>query len=435
MTSPLTLATEIQKPQRRLRWVWIAAGVVLLLGLFSVFALLRGRLLRIAPRIAATRTAQVVLAAPTPTIVRPTVAKPPAYPPGVLFQANFDDGKMPVNWGAQSNWRVQDGALCGSGHFFTGASKGDGWKDYVAKFRLRLDAGAIHLNLRQTGAPGGLNRYFFSIDQTGFNLHKQTGTTFKDDLGGLSIPFTLNQWANIELVTQGNRVLMLVNGIIIIDFIDENNPHGAGTFTLETLDSSNACVDDVVVSDLRGKPPFGVLYEQRFDNAQSLMGWWRSDAQGRANAVWQVNDGALCGNGHNWAVFNDLPLTDFTMKYRLILKSGAIHLNFRMGEGYRYYTWIGTGDPAARLSKDSPGRPGFVITTGRARILPDQWYDIMFSVIGGRIQFWKNDERVYDFTDTMPLGRGTVGFESLDDAQNVCIDDLVITLPSLAQKP
>jgi hypothetical protein len=41
---------------------------------------------------------------------------------------------------------------------------------------------------------------------------------------------------------------------------------------------------------------------------------------------------------------------------------------------------------------------------------------------------------VYDFTDKTPLGSGSIGFESLD-AQYVCIDDLFITLPSLAQTP
>ena len=277
--------TGIPKPKRRPRWGWIAAGLVILLCLFSAFVLLRGRILKLAPAIASTRTAEVIVAAPTSrptsTMVRPTATKAPAYPPGVLFQANFDNGQMPVNWNSQSNWRVQDGALCGSGHFFTGATKGNGWKDYAAKFRLRLDAGSIHLNLRQTSATGGFNRYFFEVHQTGYTLHKQTGAAFNDNLQSLSVPFPLKQWADIELVAQGNRVLMLVNGVIVIDFTDVGNPIGAGTFALETLNSSTACVDNIVVSDLTGKPPFDVLYEQHFDNAQSLKGWGTTDATGQ----------------------------------------------------------------------------------------------------------------------------------------------------------
>jgi hypothetical protein len=430
--------TEIQKPQRRPRLAWITTGVIILIFLFSAFVLLRGRVPRIAPGIAATRTAEVIIAAPTSrptsTIVRPTPTKPPTYPPGVLFQANFDNGQMPVDWNAQPNWRVQDGALCGSGHFGAGAIKGNGWKDYAVKFRLRLDSNAIHLNLRQTDATGGLNRYFFRVVQTGISLEKQNGETFKSNLANLSIPFALKQWADIALVAQGNRVLMLVNGVIVIDFTDGDNPIGAGTFTLETLDDSTACADDIVISDLTGKPPFDVLYAQYFDSAQSLKGWNTTDAQGKPNTVWQVKDGVFCGDGHNWAVFNGLSITDFTMKFNLTLKNGAVHLNFRLNEGFRYRTWIGTGDPTARLTKDMPDKSGLLLTSGRARILPDRKYDMMFSAISGRIQFWINGKRVYDFTDKTPLGGGTIGLESLD-ARSVCIDDLVIALPSLAQTP
>ena len=283
--------TEIQKPQRRPRLIWITVGVIILICLFSVFVVLRGRFLRIAPGIAATRTARVAIVAPTSqptsTKARPTPTKTPLYPPGVLFQTNFDTGQMPVDWNAQANWIIQDGALCGKDHFFTGATKGNGWKDYVAKFRLRLDSGTIHLNLRQTSATGGFNRYFFSVDQAGFNLDKQTGETFKNIPESLRLPFALKQWADIELVAQGNRVLMLVNGVIVIDFTDVDSPIGAGTFTLETLNSSTACVDNIVVSDLAGKPPFDLLYEQHFDSAQSLKGWNTSDAEGKPNTAWQ----------------------------------------------------------------------------------------------------------------------------------------------------
>jgi hypothetical protein len=426
--------TEIQKPRRHPRWGWVAMGIVILLCLFSVFVFLRGRVLKLAPVISATRTAEAIVAAPTSTMVRPTATKAPTYPPGVLFQSNFDTGQVPVDWNVESDWSVQDGALCGDGHFFTGAAKGDGWKDYVAKFRLRLDAGSIHLNLRQTVATGGFNRYFFEVRQTGYTLHKQTGAAFSDNLQSLAIPFPLKQWTDVELVAQGNRVLMLVNGVIVIDFTDEIKPFGAGTFTLETLESSTACVDNIVISDLAGKPPFDVLYEQHFDNAQSLKGWGTSDAQGKPNTVWQIKNGAFCGSGHNWTVFNDMKLTDFTMKYRLTMKNGSTHLNFRLGDRSRYYTWIGTSDSTVRLSKDAPDKTGLLLTTGSARILPDQGYDLMFSVMGGRIQFWLNGKRIYDVTDKAPLGGGPIAFESID-TQYVCIDDLFITLPSLVQTP
>jgi serine/threonine protein kinase len=418
---------ELQKPQQRSSLVWISSMMVLLFLVITLSVVLRRGVLRTAADNVPTRPPEVISTAPT-------VTKAPANPPGVLFQANFDNNQVPADWSTQSNWAVKDGAWCGSGHFFTGATKGDGWKDYKVKFRLRLDSGVIHLNLRQAPAEGGMDRYLFSVDQTGFSLGKQTGETFIHDLAGASVPFAIKQWADVELVAQGNRVLMLVNGIIFMDFTDGDKPIGSGTFTLETLDSSAACVDDILISDLTGKPPIDVLYEQHFDSPQPPAGWTRSDARGDPNTAWQIRDGAFCGNGHNWAPFKTLSLTDFTLKYRLTLNDGAIHLNFRLDEGSRYYTWIGMDSPTATLSKDTPDKSGTLLTTGRVQILSAQEYDFMFSVIGGRIQFWINGKRVYDFTDKAPLGGGLIGFESLENS-DVCIDDFVITLPSLAQTP
>jgi hypothetical protein len=239
---------------------------------------------------------------------------------------------------------------------------------------------------------------------------------------------------DVTMVAQGNRVMMLVNGIIVADFTDNANPFGTGTFTLETIEGSVACVDNIVVYDLTGKPRFDLFYEQHFDTAQPLNGWEITNAEGKPNQGWQIKDGALCGNWHNWAVLKDMPLNDFTLTYRLFMKSGSAHLNIRVGNGYRYYTFIDTENSEVSLSKDSKEQPAQSLTTGRMQVLPNQWYDIAFRVIGGHIQFWVNNNPVYDFTDQTPLGVGGIGFESLD-AQNICIDDIVITMPSLVQNP
>ena len=423
---------EIRKPGRRPALVWIGSALAIVFVIALAFALLRGSIpgtIQTAMGNPTTPTSR-----PTATVVRPTNTKAPVYPPGVLFLANFNDGQKPADWDTQSNWAVKEGAWCGSGHFFTGAIKGDNWKDYSVKLRLRLDSGTIHLNLRQSSATGGFNRYFFTVDQTGLGLNKQFGEKFINDLAGLNVPFALHQWTDIGLVAQGNRVMMLVNGVIVIDRTDVDQPIGMGTFSLETLDASIACVDDILISDLGGKPPFDVLYEQHFDTDQSLAGWGRADAGGNPNTVWQIRDGALCGNGHNWATFDDMKLTDFAVKYRLTLKNGAIHLNSRLSEGSRYYTWIGVGDPIANLSKDTPQKAGVLLTTGPVKILPNQGNDLKLNIIGGHIQFWVNGKLVHDVTDKTPLGSGTIGFEALE-TDSVCMDDFIITLPSLMQTP
>jgi hypothetical protein len=95
---------------------------------------------------------------------------------------------------------------------------------------------------------------------------------------------------------------------------------------------------------------------------------------------------------------------------------------------------MGVSGSNVSLTKDNNGKEKLLVT-GRAGILPLKWYDVRVSLINGRIQMWINEKRIFDFTDKDPMGSGFIGFESLDDAHNVCIDDLIVTKPSLAQTP
>ncbi len=432
-TPPPGRKVPVTPSQKKKNWLWIAIAAVLILacivGLFGLRGVQRRR-----QAVAATQTARAMASVPTAT-KKVVATTGPTYPAGVLFQADFDNGEAPVDWDiASGNWRGRDGALCGSEHSFTGVASGDGWKDYAVKFRLRLESGTINLNLRQRAATGGLDRYFITVEKAGLTLNKQTGGIFQDNLAALVYFFPPGAWMDVTMVAQGNRVLMQVNGVVVADFTDSTNPLETGTFMLETLDGSAACVDNVVVYDLSGKPRYDLLYEQHFDNDQSLNGWEITNAEGKPNQGWQIKDGALCGNWHNWAILKDMPLSDFTMTYHLFMKSGTAHLNFRVGNNYRYYIFVDSTSLEVTLSKDSKEQPAQRLAQGSMQILQNQWYAIKLHVIGGHIRFQVDNKPVYDFTDQAPLGIGVIGFESLD-AQNICIDDIVIAMPSLAQNP
>ncbi len=347
----------------------------------------------------------------------------------MLFQANFEDGKIPDRWVTESGWKIENGALCGNQHSFTGNTVTDTWQDYVAKFRLKVDKGTIHLNLRHLDN-AGTRRYFIKITPgEGVSLGKQAGEKFTNDLASLEQPIEPGKWFDIQLVAQGNRILMLVNDIIFLDYVDPD-PFQSGGLSFETLENSSACIDNIIVSDLTGKPPFDLLYEQHFENAAKLTGWSIFSARAQSNQAWQIKDGAFCGTGHNWATFNEKQFADFVATFRLSIKNGRIHLNFRIGPDRRYRIWLGPGGASASLFKDVKDKPNLLLITGPVRILPDKWYDVTIGVSGGRFQFWVNGKRVYDFTDKDALPGGTIGFEALD-SKNVCIDDFVLTMPSL----
>jgi serine/threonine protein kinase len=422
------LAPTTKKP-----WVWAVVAFVLVLVFVFGLIVLRGAQRRRQVTFA-TQTARVQAAIPTKTS-NPALTQ--SYPAGILFKADFNNGVMPKDIKLDpptAGWVTQEDALCASGAAHAGIITGDGWLDYAVKFRLKLDEGMINLNIRQRNTPDGANRYLIGVGKTDISMNKQIGNVLQSNLALQSYFFPPNTWMDVTIVVQGNRLLMLVNGVIVVDYSDGNGPFDAGTFTLETLDGTSACVDELVVYDEFGKPRYDLLYEQRFETDQALRGWEFTNAEGIPNQAWHLSNGALCTNWHNWAVLRDLPLTDFTLAYHLLLKSGSAHMNFRLGNDYRYYTLLQTADPEVFLKKDSKAQAGQRLATGNVELLSNQWNEVVFNIIGGHIRFWVNGKPVIDFTDQSPLGAGTIAIESLD-AQGICIDDVVITLPSLVQRP
>jgi hypothetical protein len=408
-----------------------AVGLLLFASVALFIFIRRAREVVVIP---ATRTAIASTQTPFYTAVKVPPSPAPAYPPGVLFQANFGDGKIPEGWGAEAGWIIQNGTLCSNKHSFTGDTQAY-WRDYVASFRVKVDQGTIHLNLRHNDAQE-TRRYFLSFTPgVGVGLSKQVGEIFTENLAGLDYPIEPGKWFDVQMVAQGDRILMLVDGIIVVDYVDPQ-PLQSGGISFETLEDSSACVDDIQVSDLIGKAKFDIWNEQHFDDQTSLQGWHLMDGAGNPNNTWSVQTGALCSSGHNWAIFRDLNLTDFNASFRLSMRVGSLHMNFRLHDQppWRYRIWVGTGGNNVGLTRDYTGKEKLLVT-GRASILPSKWYGVRVSLIDGRLQMWINDKRIFDVTDKDPLSGGFIGFESLDDGRNVCIDDLVITKPSLAKIP
>jgi hypothetical protein len=361
-----------------------------------------------------------------------------ATPKGPLYQINFDDNKLSPGWNIDfPDWNIQDGALCGKGHTWARYEGGQNWGEYVVRFRLKISSGTIHLNIRQSNFPNGLNRYFISVDRNGFSLSRQMLDKFANNLAGAKYPFAKDQWYDIELAAQGNRITIFVNGLRVLEF---NDPKifQTGFFSFETLDSSSACVDEIKVTDLTGQPPFDMLYGQNFDTEAALLNWTTTDAQGKPNRGWQIQDGALCAGGHNWAVLTTQTFTNFEENFRILLKS-AVHVNFhiRLDPWSRYYLTMSPADSALPLTKELTGKSAPLGATARMNFKPNQWYPVTIIVVDNRLIVRINDRKIYDYIDKEPISEGAIAFETLDEQSNaiVCVDDLMIRRPPYIPKP
>jgi hypothetical protein len=185
---------------------------------------------------------------PTPT------PKPYVQPcaPGVLYCENFDDGQA-EGWDLGPGWKVgREGAnyvLAGSEHHWATLT-GQSWGDYRLRFRLKLLGGTIHLNYQLTEGPV---RYFIGFHQGGLYLSKQIRDDVTD-LAAVEAPHELNHWYQVEIVGWGGHLQVYVDGKLELDYTDRA-PLPRGTIAFETLEGSQALVDDIEVLPPGPEPP------------------------------------------------------------------------------------------------------------------------------------------------------------------------------------
>jgi len=171
-------------------------------------------------------------------------------PSTVLLSDDFED-RQADGWDLQSGWQVKrvDGsyALTGQGHKTVWLDEGWDWTDYSFRFRLKLNKGVIHVNCRNNDG-----RYLFAISNDFFDLNKEApwGHYTNWLAQNPSAAFNLGDWYGVEIVCVGGRLQAYVDGVLIIDHIDDD-PLTHGTIAFETLDNSQAYVDDVEVIELR----------------------------------------------------------------------------------------------------------------------------------------------------------------------------------------
>jgi photosystem II stability/assembly factor-like uncharacterized protein len=159
----------------------------------------------------------------------------------LLYQENFDDG-LAQKWELEQGWAVSEGSLCGQGHQWARYTEGT-WQDFRVLFRVRLDRGTVHLNYRVSGT----RRYFIGFHQGGLYLSKQTGPdTFSDNLAEAVATYNLGQWYQVEIAGQGGHLQIKVDGTVAMDYTDAD-PLTQGGIAFETLEDSQACLDDILV--------------------------------------------------------------------------------------------------------------------------------------------------------------------------------------------
>jgi photosystem II stability/assembly factor-like uncharacterized protein len=161
------------------------------------------------------------------------------------YQEDFEDGQA-QGWSLETGWQViLDGVnhvLQGQGHAWARSNQMyDG--DYQLSFRIKLVEGTVHLIYRLND----IGRYFIGFYNDGTYLNKQIWPEeYYSDLAVYSGKHTLNIWHQIEIVGRGDTLIFYVDNQQELEYTDPQ-PLLAGSFAFETLDGSQAYVDDIKV--------------------------------------------------------------------------------------------------------------------------------------------------------------------------------------------
>ena len=162
------------------------------------------------------------------------------------YQEDFEDGQA-QDWNLEPGWQViRDGTnhvLAGQGHFWARSNQMfDG--DYQLAFRLKLLEGTLHVIYRLND----IGRYFIGFYSNGTYLNKQIWPDeFQPDLKQFTGGHTLDIWHEIEIVGRGNTLSFYVDGSQEFEYTDPQ-PLLAGSFAFETLEDSQAYIDDIRVT-------------------------------------------------------------------------------------------------------------------------------------------------------------------------------------------
>ena len=210
--------------------------------------------------------------APTTTVIAESVEKMEAPAEGLytflIFKDDFEDGDF-SGWRTDvdpeiegSAWKVEregdNYILSGEGH--CGSEAGDPeWTDYIFEFKIKLIKGMVQINFRMTMKPEAPDRYILRLSRVHVSSFAKGEMYLNEqrivDLKQMSIDFDPDKWYTVKIVCVRNNIKMYLDGVLKLDYTDEDSPFLSGLLELEPCHyednkPSHIHFDDVKVSKI-----------------------------------------------------------------------------------------------------------------------------------------------------------------------------------------
>jgi len=196
-----------------------------------------------------------------PPTKQPTITITPSLTPnpcryGVWYCEDFDD-RNAAYWELSPAWSIQrDGnnyLLAGSGHEWASLTEHE-WSDFRVRFDLRLWNGTIHLNYRIMPVQNGIVRYYVGVNEKYIYLQKSGYGGGWTELTSSDYYVSPGDWHPVEIAGWGNHIAVYIDYELVMQYMDNDAYLPSGSIAFETLDYSNAQIDNIEVMEAGDEP-------------------------------------------------------------------------------------------------------------------------------------------------------------------------------------
>jgi serine/threonine protein kinase/formylglycine-generating enzyme required for sulfatase activity len=272
-------------------------------------------------------------------------------PPADGFVSLFDGTELSFlsNWKTHpkqpGGWTVEDGCIVGrsatANHLFS--ERGD-----YENFHLRAE-----VQINKYGNSGIYFRSNFGVDRGDkfpnayeaqiCHSYPKTNVSLTGGLHGFSNVvkpmYKPDEWFTMDVIAQGNHIVIKINGEVTTDFTDKENTYRKGHFALQTMSDTVTNVTTVVrfrkveVKELPPPTPDDQGFVRLF-NGKDLDGWLIDGGDGKQ---WSVDAGTIVGRSANSGtrsyVLTKKEYADFVLRFDYKVEAGHHGVAIRATEG------------------------------------------------------------------------------------------------------
>ena len=232
----------------------------------------------------------------------------------ILLADNFNDGNF-TGWtiiddqgttGGPSVWSASTGALVQSSNVgsntasklgtFALYTKGS-WTDYRMSMKIKsLDNNALGVMFRYQDQ-NNYYRFLWGANSDWSRSLEKIENGVLNVLASDTTPYTVGQTYQLQIVTQGNALRVLIDGNAVFSVTDPT--FGGGTVALFSMYNQGSVFDDVFVEDLASG---NVLLWDNFNDG-NFTGWTIIDEGTNGSSAWSVSNGSLVqsSNIYGWS--------------------------------------------------------------------------------------------------------------------------------------